>query len=365
MTLMRSAQALHALPRVAHLAGTTGDCIRVFAEAQTVPIPAPVLLDAITPLPPLTQDITSRLASHIDPMFLAKLHDVTVTGARDLVTEGGVYLTDLWNQAGLHAAPPHGPRAVEGRVERVEQSAGFLFHNSSSGDNHSHWLLQTLPQLGYFERAGVRPERLVVQPNIRPYQRDVLRAFGYGEDSLLIRHPDQPIVFRELYAGYVDGGLIPDATVFDRQIAAFAGTERGPERIYVSRQDARGIRRFLNEEDLIGRLRALGFAIVVPSTLSAAEEVTVFRDARLIVGPLGAGLYNALFTRPGATIIGLSDPHYVMEWLPQAAALRGHAHGWMFGLSFDSVEPVYGGTHNNWIIDIARVVRELEHFIGR
>jgi capsular polysaccharide biosynthesis protein len=239
-----------------------------------------------------------------------------------------------------------------------------LFHNQSSGANHSHWLLQTLPQLAFWERAGVRPELVVVQPNIRPYQRDVLAAFGYGAETLLIRHPDEPMRFRELYVGYVDGGLVPDATVFDRQIAAFDAGVRGPEKIYVSRQDARGIRRLVNEDALIERLRGLGFSIVVPSALSAAEEVTVFRHARLIVGPLGAGLYNALFTAPGADIVGLSDPHYAMEWLPQVAALRGHGIGWVFGLGFDSFEPVYGGTHNNWLIDVDRTERLLRNATG-
>jgi capsular polysaccharide biosynthesis protein len=78
------------------------------------------------------------------------------------------------------------------------------------------------------------------------------------------------------------------------------------------------------------------------------------------VGPLGAGLYNALFTRPGATIVALSDPHYAMEWLSQVAALRGHAHGWIFGVAFDSLDPVYHGTHNNFIVDLDRVQARIE-----
>ena len=272
------------------------------------------------------------------------------------MTAQGCFLADLWNQAGLHAGPPGLP-APAPEAETIEASCGLLFHNASSGDNHSHWLLQTLPQLAYYQHARLRPERLVVQPNIRPYQRDVLAALGYPD--LLLRPADRPLRFRELYAGYVDGALVPDATIFDRQIAAFEDGSRGPERIYVSRQDARGIRRLLNEPALIERLRARGFAIVVPSLLTAAEEVTMFRHARLIVGPLGAGLYNALFTRPGATILALSDPNYVMEWLPQTAALRGHAYGWMFGVAFESHEAVYRGTHNNWIVDVDRVVEEV------
>jgi hypothetical protein len=352
---MRRGTALHDLPRVADLGAAAQDCVMLLAGAQSVPLRRPVLVDAIEALPARTLDIIGRTHAAIDPMYVARLHDVVLSGDRDLVTRDGLFLADLANQAALHA-PPVGMPAVAGPGETVPGLSLLLFHNASSGDNHSHWLLQTLPQLGFCERCGMRPDRLVVQPNIRAYQREVLAALGYGAERLLLRDPAQPMRFEALLAGYVDGGLVPDATMFDRQIAAFDRGAAGPRRIYVSRQDARSIRRLLNEAELIDRLRAEGFAIVVPGALTAAEEVTLFRDARLIVGPLGAGLYNTLFTRSGATIVALSDPHYVMEWLPQAAALRGHAHGWMFGVSLASGEAVYSGTHSNWIVDIDRVL---------
>jgi hypothetical protein len=330
----------------------------IFEEARQVPLPQPLFVDSLEALPALTRDIVSRTHSAIDPVYIAKLRNVTLTGDRDLVTQDGLYLADLWNQAGLHTKAP-GPVRADGRVIEVAGLSLLLFHNASSGDNHSHWLLQTLPQLGHCERAGIKPDRLVVQPNIRPYQREVLAAFGYGADRLIERDPCHAMRFGALCVGYVDGGLVPCAAIYDRQIEMFDADRRGPERIYISRQDARGIRKCLNEPELIERLRPLGFTIVNPSALSAAEEVTVFRDARLIVGPLGAGLYNALFTKSGAVVIALSDPRYVMEWLAQTAALRGHAYGWIFGLAFESYDPVYTGTHGNWIIDVQRAVRRL------
>jgi hypothetical protein len=365
--------ALATLPRVPSLAKAREDSIQIFADAQDVPIPKPLLVDHSEALPPRTIDIIGRTFSATDPMYMARLHDVLVTGHRNLFTLDGQFLMDLWNQAGLHTrAPGLAPSAKDGFVmplgattpELVDETAGMLFFNSSSGDNHSHWLLQTLPQLRYFELAGVKPQKLVVQPNIRPYQRDMLKALGYGEKALLLRRPDQPIIFRELYVGYVDGGLVPDATIFDRlsdQIGRAA--KPGPELVYVSRMDARTIRRLLNEELLILRLRQMGFAIVTPGAVAMAGEIDLFRNARVVVGPLGAGLYNTLFTREGATVLALSDPNYAMTWLPQVAALRRHAYGWLFGVSFESPEPVYGGTHNNWIVDIDRVCTEIEKAI--
>ncbi len=365
--------AFATLPRVASLAKAREDSIQIFADAQNVAIPRPVVVDHSEPLPARTTEIIGRSHAATDPMYMARLHDVLVTGHRNLFTLDGQFLMDLWNQAGLHAQAPGLVAKPQGGLvmplgattpELVDETAGMLFFNASSGDNHSHWLLQTLPQLRYFELAGVKPQKLVVQPNIRPYQREMLKALGYGEKSLLVRRPDQPIIFRELYVGYVDGGLVPDATIFDR-LAGLGSrqTTPGPELIYVSRMDARSIRRLLNEEQLIARLRQMGFAIVTPGAESMADEIELFRNARVVAGPLGAGLYNTLFTREGATVLALSDPNYVMTWLQQVASLRNHTYGWLFGVSFESFEPVYEGTHSNWIVDVDRVCAEIERFV--
>ncbi len=363
--------ALHTLPRVIRLNVTHEDSIRVFSEAMRVPVPAPVLVKTVEPLPPRTQDIVSRTESEHDAQYLARLNDVLLTGHRDLFTLDGLYLTDLASQAGLHSRPPEVVPGPDGKLirplaalspELVDETAGLLFFHSASGDNHSHWLLQTLPQLRLYERAGIRPERLIVQPNIRPYQRETLRLLGWKDREILVRAPDRPIIFRELYAGYVDGGLVPDATIYDRLREACPRRPGSPEKLYISRGDARTVRRFLNEDRLIERVRELGFTVVTPGALSLAEEISLFQGARVIAGPLGAGLYNALFTDPGATIVALSDPNYAMTWLAQVAGLRGHQHAAVFGLAFDSIEPTFGGTHNNWICDVAQVAEVLKHF---
>lgn len=365
----KAVAALHTLPRVAAgLGAVTGDSIQILAEQVKVPIPPPIVLDHVEPLPALTQDIATRPVSGHDAVYLVKLHDVLLTGNRDLFTRDGLYLMDLFNQAGLHQRAPNliddgaggwRRQPVADHPTYIEESCGLLFFGPASGNNHSHWLIQTLPQLRMYEQAGVRPQKLVVQPNFRAYQRDTLRLLGWGDNDILVRSPDQPCVFRELYVGYVDGGLVPDDTVFGQLRAACPAKPGSPEKLYVSRADARDVRRFLNEDRLIDRVRELGFTVISSGALGAAEAISLFQGARVICGPLGAGLYNALFTAPGATIIAVSDPHYVMSWLPQTATLRGHRYGWMFGLSFDSVEPAYRGTHNNWICDVDRVVSQL------
>jgi capsular polysaccharide biosynthesis protein len=61
-----------------------------------------------------------------------------------------------------------------------------------------------------------------------------------------------------------------------------------------------------------------GFSIIAPGTLAWEEQIAVFRGARIIVGPHGAGLANAVFSESGARVIELTNAHHYnrcFEWL--------------------------------------------------
>ncbi len=79
---------------------------------------------------------------------------------------------------------------------------------------------------------------------------------------------------------------------------------KGAERLYVSREGS-SARPMSNEAELADALAALGFRKVVGDSLSFDEQILAFKDANVIVGPHGAGLTNAAFARPNATIIEL------------------------------------------------------------
>ncbi len=86
--------------------------------------------------------------------------------------------------------------------------------------------------------------------------------------------------------------------------ASHATRQTASRRLYVSRTDATN-RRVVNEPDLTAKLRALGFEIVVLGGLSFYEQIVLFSDAAVIVGPHGAGLANMAFAPSGAAIVEL------------------------------------------------------------
>ncbi len=78
--------------------------------------------------------------------------------------------------------------------------------------------------------------------------------------------------------------------------------ERPGELLYISRNES-GMRRIINEEELLPGLRDIGFTIVTPSEITLRDQIEHFRAARVVLSAHGAGLTNILFCRPGATLI--------------------------------------------------------------
>lgn len=79
------------------------------------------------------------------------------------------------------------------------------------------------------------------------------------------------------------------------------GTDR---RLYISRLAARA-RPLENEEEVARIASSLGYEVVDPGRLSFRDQIRLFSGASIVAGPHGAGLANAAFCQPGATMIEL------------------------------------------------------------
>ena len=91
---------------------------------------------------------------------------------------------------------------------------------------------------------------------------------------------------------------------------------RGP--VYLARTRFRPISQgFVNEQDLVDHLSALGVAIVYPEDLTFAEHVDLYQTATVVLGPIGSAFHPAVFARASCPLLMLSptqivNPNYGM-----------------------------------------------------
>jgi len=139
--------------------------------------------------------------------------------------------------------------------------------------------------------------------------------------------------------------------------SAKAGTS---ESIYVSRVGT-SVRPMRNESQLVEALQERGFFIFSADGMSLSEQIRIFSQARVIVGPHGSGLTNVAFAQPDATLLEVrplnrpgESPMWEESYL-KLCAVMGFSYG-------AHVSPNDIGSEH-WSVDVDEVVDCVEQIM--
>ena len=176
-------------------------------------------------------------------------------------------------------------------------------------NNFWHWTIDTLTQLEgieyYEQQTGIRP-KLIVEANLRSWQRDSLKLLGYDENDWIAwqnfrRTVDKLIVpsFRRSYEEIHSEVSIAACQWLRQKILGNIHRIKSDflsfsPNVFISRRKALG-RRIANENEVVEALKPLGFVTHILEEMSYVEQVKLFAQAKVIVAPHGAGLTNLLF----------------------------------------------------------------------
>ena len=182
-----------------------------------------------------------------------------------------------------------------------------------------HWLNDVLPRLYILEKfEHLQSIPLLLPSGLTQNQYESLHLLGISRDRIIEFDGGHWQVDRLYFPSFLSrtGNSRPQAVSWLRNhfwkelgIQVGRGDTRR-SRLYISRRDAE-CRRIVNEEELVDFLESRGFKGIVPGELSFAEQVRIFSQAEIIIGPHGSGLANMVFTPPGATLIELFPPNYI------------------------------------------------------
>jgi hypothetical protein len=109
-----------------------------------------------------------------------------------------------------------------------------------------------------------------------------------------------------------------------------AGGDSSIKKIYVSRADATR-RRISNEPELIAALREHGFHPVELGRLTATEQIGLFRNAEIVIGPHGMGLTHILAGNNLGRVIELFNPTKGDEAYAFYARSMGMSYDFLIG----------------------------------
>ncbi|MES3056693.1 glycosyltransferase 61 family protein [Sphingomonas faeni] len=189
-----------------------------------------------------------------------------------------------------------------------ELSGTHLVVGIQTNLNYFHWLLEAMPRLWLAQREGLAADTTVWLPPLRPWMADMLTALqpidrcatqadGITRCARLLM-PARGL--SNIHTFCAHAFAMADEIRERHAPAAPAG-----RRFFITRAGA-GSRKLINEAEIMEIAAEHGFETVEPQHLAFHDQVKLFAGADAIAGPLGAGLANAVFMRPGSVLIELA-----------------------------------------------------------
>jgi hypothetical protein len=223
-------------------------------------------------------------------------------------------------------------------IKLVNNTPYFFFIYNT--DNYYHFLYDTLPYLiSYFELKKQIPD-LKLLMNYPHYQKishyrfvtEFLEILSITDKDVEIVSPS--VLYKNIYISnsYTHdnkSNLPPRKEIYRfydgiiKKVTDKRKSDNLPNKIYISRRtwvngDTSNIgtnyttkRKLVNEDDVVEYLTSKGYVEIFTENLSTEEKIVLFNSADHVIGPIGGGLCNSLFSNSNTKLTVLNSPTFL------------------------------------------------------
>ena len=205
------------------------------------------------------------------------------------------------------------------KLPRCQRLEGITAAISTARTNlsYGHWVCDFLPRLHLLEKAGFTPRKVdhyIINHCDSPHQWEYLKLWGIPRNKVIMDGPRKHFECERLVATSTFGSPPRFPKWAPRSLSEkgeiIKSTEKLPCRIYLTRRHCT-YRKVTNEGALQALLENHGFTEIAPERLVLAQQIALFRNAKIIVAPNGSALANIVYCRSGTKIVQLHSPLYV------------------------------------------------------
>jgi capsular polysaccharide biosynthesis protein len=197
---------------------------------------------------------------------------------------------------------------------------------------YGHFLIEMLFRLAVTKRAvprSVTEYSLLLDLSAPDWLLKILREnfhFELSDIEFFDSQKEQVLLHQAIVPGrvFLEDRVHPVANTFiDEYLHQITMPKTDKKRIFVTRRKfvnpAAPQRICVNEAELVSIAGDYGFTPVVTEQLTWPEQITLFRDAEIILGQAGSALHNALFSSAGSRLASIG---YMNDVQQKIGALR-------------------------------------------
>ena len=217
-------------------------------------------------------------------------------------------LSDVSNNVVLKSGTKRFVKKIKGKVLSILTGGG-------GNNNYWHWLFDVLPRIFLYEKFyTLKKLDKILVPNLREkFQVETLFNLGLKNTGIIDANDYRHIAAKELYAtshpNISNLERVPlwiITSLRERFIKKKVQIKKF-DKIYIDRSDSKSnvknFRKIINEKEIINFLISKEFRIIKLSEFSFLEQVSIFNNAKYIIGLHGAGFANLVFCKKNTNIL--------------------------------------------------------------
>lgn len=188
----------------------------------------------------------------------------------------------------------------------------FLVITDEWTNNYYHWHAFALKKLLILKEKNLLENSILFLPKKMAktkFAMDSLKKFGIKKEQIFFLRRKSHIKVAEvplINPARQHPRIYQEISKIIIENTSFSDLNFG-DKIYLSR--AKQVLRFIeNEKEVFDLLAKYGFKKIIAEDLSYDEQISIFKKAKYLIAPHGAGLTNVLFMPAGSCVLEMAAP---------------------------------------------------------
>ena len=209
--------------------------------------------------------------------------------------------------------------------KKIHGNVLSLVQGFSAIDNYGHWILDIIPKLFIIEKySNFENFDAIYLPNVKKkFQIDSLKYFNinpkkyidgskfthiYAENLTVPQHPYWQL---NKYQMETVANIDPDVINYLKNKFLKINNNFQGKKLFIDRSDSKYFHSQIeNIDELYKLFKSYDFEILKLTNFSFQEQISLFNNAKIIVGAHGAGLCNLIFCRSKTKVIEISNKEF-------------------------------------------------------
>ncbi len=215
-------------------------------------------------------------------------------------------------------------------IQTINKDLAILAQGASGYNNYAHFLFDIIPKIKLFSLAvNIKKIDYFYYSKLNRYQKDIFKIIGINEKKIInsnkYRHLRCKKIYGVTHPNYFKGtfsyaqSIMPSWIVYylKKKFLKYKNSTYKFRKVFIDRSDSKLKHcKLINNNEIKSFLNSKGFKILKLSDLDFKDQINIFNNAEIIIGPHGAGFANLVFCKNNTKVIELrpkNHPNKVFE----------------------------------------------------